>query len=281
MTDVFPTLLAAAGTRPDAAWKIDGANLLGVWEGKAKSPERTLFWEWRSEGYNQLAAMRGDLKLVVTGNSPPELFDLSKDPAERRNVIAQHKALAARMRKELNAWLATETEESKWGRVAGEAVIDAAAVMSCRMIACRSSFGMEEHRMPSLVIDEHSGVAVRPDPDRGRSPATDARRHRPRSAGGRVSAHDAGHAPMRRCRRQPFMTEEIVAPYSLPRTGGNSVPIDEWTHLSHRTTSPTRRKVCSSSAPYALLTQGDFIDDCPLVGFEPDGEADRPRMISR
>ena len=116
MIDVFPTLLAATGTKPDPAWKIDGANMLGVWEGKAKSPQRTLFWEWRSEGHNQLAAIRGDLKLVVTGNAPPELFHLSKDPAERRNVIAQHKALAAGMRKELNAWLATETEDSKWGR---------------------------------------------------------------------------------------------------------------------------------------------------------------------
>ena len=120
MTDVFPTLLAATGTKADAAWKLDGANLLDVWQGKAKSPERTLFWEWRSEGYNQLAAMRGDLKLVVTGNSPPEFFDLGKDPAERRNVIAQHRPLAASMRKELTAWLATETEESKWGRAPGK-----------------------------------------------------------------------------------------------------------------------------------------------------------------
>ena len=116
MTDVFPTLLAAAGGKPDVAWKIDGTNLLDVWKAEAKSPERTLFWEWRSEGYNQLAAMRGDMKLVVTGNSPPELYDLHKDPAERRNVIAQHKALATRMRKELSAWLTTETEESTWGR---------------------------------------------------------------------------------------------------------------------------------------------------------------------
>ena len=117
MTDVFPTLLAAVGAKPDPAWKIDGANLLDVWEGKAKAPERTLFWEWRVEGYHQLAAIRGDKKLVVTGNGPPEFFDLGKDPAERRNVIAQHKALATRMRKELTAWLGTETEESTWGRL--------------------------------------------------------------------------------------------------------------------------------------------------------------------
>ena len=36
MTDVFPTLLAAAGGAPDPSWKVDGMNLLPVWEGKAE-----------------------------------------------------------------------------------------------------------------------------------------------------------------------------------------------------------------------------------------------------
>jgi arylsulfatase A-like enzyme len=116
MTDVSPTFLAAAGLKPEPGWKVTGADLLEVWCGKAKTPERTLFWEWRSEGYHQLAAMRGDLKLVVTGNQPAELFDVVRDSGERRNVLAEHKPLAEQLRKELTAWLATETEESKWGR---------------------------------------------------------------------------------------------------------------------------------------------------------------------
>jgi arylsulfatase A-like enzyme len=116
MTDVFPTFLAAAGTNPDPAWKVDGANQLGVWLGTAKAPERTLFWEWRSEGYRQLAALRGDLKMVITGDNPPELFNVVSDPAERRSVAAEHPALVKRLRKELQAWLKTETDESKWGR---------------------------------------------------------------------------------------------------------------------------------------------------------------------
>jgi arylsulfatase A-like enzyme len=116
MTDVFPTFLAAAGTKPDPAWKVTGQDVLAVWCGKAKSPVRTLFWEWRVEGYNQVAAMRGNMKLVVTGNNPPELFDVVNDPGERRNVLHEHKALATQMRKELTDWLATESEESKWGK---------------------------------------------------------------------------------------------------------------------------------------------------------------------
>ncbi len=118
MIDVFPTFLAAAGAKPEDTWKVDGRDLLPVWEGKEKASERTLFWEWRTEGSRQLAAMRGDLKLVITGNNAPEIFDVVNDPAERRSIIAQHPELAQQLRKELNAWLATETEEAKWGKTA-------------------------------------------------------------------------------------------------------------------------------------------------------------------
>jgi arylsulfatase A len=111
MTDIVPTVLAAAGGSPDPAWKVDGADVLSTWTGKSPVPERTLFWEWRSEGSNQLAAMRGKLKLVVTNGGRPELFDVEADPAERRNAIAEHPDLAKQLGQELKAWLATERVE--------------------------------------------------------------------------------------------------------------------------------------------------------------------------
>jgi arylsulfatase A len=111
MTDVFPTVLAAAGATPDPSWKVDGANLLATWEGTAPSPERTLFWEWRSEGFEQLAALRGRFKLIVTQGGRPELFDVTGDPAERRNVVAEHPELARQLQSELKAWLATERKD--------------------------------------------------------------------------------------------------------------------------------------------------------------------------
>jgi hypothetical protein len=48
------------------------------------------------------------------------LFDVVRDPGERRNVVAEHRELAEKLRKELAAWLATETEESKWGKKAAK-----------------------------------------------------------------------------------------------------------------------------------------------------------------
>jgi len=109
MTDLFPTFLAAAGTAPEPEWKVDGLNVLPVWTGHAAGPERTLFWEWRSEGSDQLAALRGDLKLVVTRGGRPELYNVIKDPAERRDLAPQLPEVATQLNASLQAWLKTET----------------------------------------------------------------------------------------------------------------------------------------------------------------------------
>ena len=111
MTDLFPTLLAAAGSRAEPSWKVDGVNVLPAWLGQGRVPDRTLFWEWRSEGSNQIAAMRGKHKLVIVNDGSPELFDVEADPGERRNIIAEHDEIAARLRADLKAWLATETRD--------------------------------------------------------------------------------------------------------------------------------------------------------------------------
>lgn len=113
MMDVLPTLLAAAGTKPEAAWQVDGVNQLPVWTGQAQPAARTVFWEWRTEGNYQLAAMQDDWKLVITGQNQPELFNVVADPAERRNRAAEKPALAKHLEKDLKAWLATEAETAK------------------------------------------------------------------------------------------------------------------------------------------------------------------------
>jgi hypothetical protein len=83
-------------------------NILPVWKGQARGPQRTLFWEWQTEGYDQLAAMRGDFKLVVTRGGKPELYNVVTDPEERRDVAAGHADLTRQLNDELKAWLETE-----------------------------------------------------------------------------------------------------------------------------------------------------------------------------
>jgi arylsulfatase A-like enzyme len=108
LIDLLPSVLAAAGGSVDPSWHVDGTNMLPVWTGKASASGRTLFWEWQSEGYDQLAAMRGDLKLVVTRGGKPELFNVAADPAERLDISAIEPETTRRLNEELTAWLKTE-----------------------------------------------------------------------------------------------------------------------------------------------------------------------------
>ncbi len=104
MIDVHPTLLAAAGGTPGS--QLDGRNMLDVFEGKAPPPDRTLFWEWRGEGVQWHAAMRGNLKLIEI-NGSRFLYDVVRDPGERRNVFAEYPEPYKQLQAELAAWLAT------------------------------------------------------------------------------------------------------------------------------------------------------------------------------
>ncbi len=106
MMDVFPTLLAAAGGSPDPAWKVDGLNLIDVWRGKASVPERPLFWQWKAEGHDMSAAMRGDFKLLEISGSR-FLYNLREDPGERRTLAAEYPDLFKQLQAELRAWQAT------------------------------------------------------------------------------------------------------------------------------------------------------------------------------
>lgn len=105
-TDLFPTFLAAAGGRPDPAWKVDGMNVLDVWAGKANAPERTLFWELQAEGGDMYAAMRGDFKLLVMGDNK-FLYNVKEDPEERRTLGGAYPDVLKQLMAELNAWKAT------------------------------------------------------------------------------------------------------------------------------------------------------------------------------
>jgi arylsulfatase A-like enzyme len=113
MIDLMPTFCAAAGTELPSELKLDGRNVLDVLRGSGTVSERTLFWEWREGGNTQLAAMRGNLKLVVNGGNMPELYDVEADPAERLNQAADHAPLAKELKAELDEWLATESDAAK------------------------------------------------------------------------------------------------------------------------------------------------------------------------
>jgi len=90
--DLTATFLALAGVRADAAWPIDGVNLMPFLKGEdAGSPHSTLCWEYGT----QWAIRQGDWKLVsacpsgqVDGEQITALYNLAKDVGEKDDLSA-------------------------------------------------------------------------------------------------------------------------------------------------------------------------------------------------
>jgi arylsulfatase A-like enzyme len=99
--DVLPTSLAAAES---GAEKLDGVNLLPFLEGKAAgSPHEVLHWRSGGPG-GQYAVRSGNLKLVRRGENAPELYDLSRDVGETRDVAKEHEEAVHQLVKKIADW---------------------------------------------------------------------------------------------------------------------------------------------------------------------------------
>lgn len=102
--DWVPTLLAAAGTVPDAAYPSDGQNLLEVITGKAAPHARQLYWRYKAA--EQAAFRDGDWKYLKLGKAE-WLFNLAEDEHERANYAQKEAARFAAMKQGWAAWNAT------------------------------------------------------------------------------------------------------------------------------------------------------------------------------
>ncbi|MFN7928074.1 MAG: sulfatase-like hydrolase/transferase [Blastocatellia bacterium] len=101
--DWTTTFLAAAGVQPER--KLDGINLLPVLQGKQPEQERMVCWRIDRAGLKQQAIRVGKWKLVTQPTSVDQLlFDLERDPTERRNVFYDNPAKAKELRAKLTAW---------------------------------------------------------------------------------------------------------------------------------------------------------------------------------
>ena len=100
LVDLLPTFaeLADDGTF-DPVLPIDGTSLLELASGNTVGHPDTVFGEYMAEGTFQPAFMirRGNYKYVACAGDPPQLFDLSADPHELKNLAAEsaHAQLAA------------------------------------------------------------------------------------------------------------------------------------------------------------------------------------------
>lgn len=112
--DLAPTLLKAAGLKPTA--EMTGIDLLdrnAVSKREAvfgevflhtavdlEKPKRNLRYRWVVQGRWKLIVPNAE----VEPNHPTELFDLSADPSESRNLAAEHPYLVVALNKTLDQW---------------------------------------------------------------------------------------------------------------------------------------------------------------------------------
>ena len=103
--DVAPTLLAACGARAPQGVTLDGRSLMPLLRAdRGPWPDRTLFFQWHRgdepELYRSCAARNQRWKLV----DGKELYDLASDPAEAKDVAAEHPDLVAELRRQYEEW---------------------------------------------------------------------------------------------------------------------------------------------------------------------------------
>ena len=108
--DLTASILAATNTAVPPEARLEGINLLPIFEGRSPQVERTLFWRTQ----NQKAVRKGDWKLLANGNAL-FLFNLRSDISERTDLSAQRMDLVRAMRPLIAAWEADVDGERKAG----------------------------------------------------------------------------------------------------------------------------------------------------------------------
>jgi arylsulfatase A len=109
LTDLVPTILAAAGI--DAATTVgplDGVSLVDLLRGEPLPP-RQLCWHfpnYTNQGSRPAGAIRnGDWKLIEQfEDGSIELFNLTDDPSETRNLAAEQSPRVDDLRQKLHSW---------------------------------------------------------------------------------------------------------------------------------------------------------------------------------
>ena len=109
--DWTATFRRLAGYTADSD-REDGIDLLPYLTGKQKAQPRPLFWRRKSGPIRRVknpgrAVRRGKWKLLEMGDGERYLFDLSKDIAEKENLIDKYPDLARDLSNALDAWEAS------------------------------------------------------------------------------------------------------------------------------------------------------------------------------
>lgn len=101
--DFAATIAEACGLAPDPAQPFDGISLLPILTGKQPEQPRTLYWRINRVDRRQAAIRHGNWKWIREGEYD-QLYDLSKDPGERKDVGWRNQKLVAELADKYTAW---------------------------------------------------------------------------------------------------------------------------------------------------------------------------------
>lgn len=120
--DLTPTLLDLSGVAKPESVKFDGLSLAPLLRGeKIDWPDRTLFFQWHRGDvptrYRAFAARSPQWKLVqplgvvekCNGVTHFQLFDMTNDPYELKDVAADHPDIVAKLKGDYDAWFTDVT----------------------------------------------------------------------------------------------------------------------------------------------------------------------------
>ena len=124
--DIPPTLVALAGLQPPATWA--GRDLLAAIRRDPKNGLEDAFTEWADEederwsAYRLVRTVRHKLIVWKDPAKPNELYDLTADPAEEKNLYDKPEVQEIRndLEERLRAWMErTEDPARQWPKISG------------------------------------------------------------------------------------------------------------------------------------------------------------------
>jgi arylsulfatase A-like enzyme len=107
--DLLPTLADVGGAPIPPG--LDGIPMTRALRGERQSPHQYMYWEFHERGFQQAVRM-GDWKAVrLKREQPLELYDLSADPAEEKDVASSHPAVVETIERYLKI---ARTPSERW-----------------------------------------------------------------------------------------------------------------------------------------------------------------------
>lgn len=107
--DCTATMIAAAGSIPDAKYALDGEDISSVLSGKRPYFDRKFFWRTKTQG----AMLNGNWK-YIRDQKGDYLYDLSVDEREQANFVQKQAEIVKGLRREFDAW---QSEMAKYPAV--------------------------------------------------------------------------------------------------------------------------------------------------------------------